>query len=178
MESWNLKIFLVPSIALLLVTLFYFYFVKKVEHHQHFKSFFWKVAFLAYFFNLVWEIAQGFLYQGYVYDFQHISFCALASVADVFMVLLIYFGFALIYRHFFWIEPLTFTKVLLTVSVGGVGAIFAETRHLAAGNWAYADAMPLLPIVEVGLSPVLQFMLLPILIYWLSFAMVKRKYKF
>lgn len=175
MDSLNIGIFIIPSIALILVILFYFYFLKKVENKQHFKYFFWRVAFFAYLFNLVWEITQGFLYQGYVYDFQHISFCALASIADVFMVFLLYFGFSLIYRNFYWIQRLTFLKVSLIVIIGGVGAIFAETKHLSAGNWAYADAMPLLPIVDVGLSPVLQFMILPILIYRLSFEMIKKR---
>jgi hypothetical protein len=174
MDSFNIRIFIVPSIALILVLLFYFYFYKKVENKQNFKSFFWRIAFLAFLFNLGWEITQGFLYQGYVYDFQHISFCALASVADVFMIFLLYFGFSLIYRNFYWIQRLTFLKASLLVIAGGVGAIFAETKHLAAGNWVYADAMPLLPIVDVGLSPVLQFMVLPVLIYWLSFRRVRK----
>lgn len=34
--------------------------------------------------------------------------------------------------------------------------------------------MPLIPVVDVGLSPVLQFMILPVLIYDLSFQILKR----
>ena len=52
-----------------------------------------------------------------------------------------------------------------------VGAIAAEMRHVSAGNWAYDESMPLLPIVDAGLSPVLQFMLLPALIYYSSFTL-------
>lgn len=177
MENLTLGIFVVPFLALILVICFFFYFSKKSKDKKVFKKFFWRIAFFAYLFNLVWEITQGFLYAGYVYDFPHISFCALATIADVFMVFLLYFGFALIYRNFYWIQRLTFLKTSLLIIAGGAGAIFAETKHLAAGNWAYADAMPLLPIVEVGLSPVLQFMILPLLIYQISYGQLNRKSK-
>ena len=131
----------------------------------------------AYLFNLIWEVSQGFLYEGYIYDFKHISFCALASVADVFMVYLLYFLFSLLYRNVFWIQNLTLGRGLFLIVVGGLGAIFAETRHLAAGHWAYAESMPLLPFVKAGLAPVLQFMVLPILIYWLSFESSQKSFE-
>ena len=41
------------------------------------------------------------------------------------------------------------------------------------GNWAYTDSMPIIPIVNVGISPILQFMILPLLIYLLSFYCLK-----
>lgn len=53
-----------------------------------------RIALLAFVLNLIWELAHGPLYEGYVYDFQHISFCTLASVADMLMALLLYMGFA------------------------------------------------------------------------------------
>jgi hypothetical protein len=48
------------------------------------------------------------------------------------------------------------------VLVGGLGAIAAEVWHVWRGDWSYADPMPMLPIVEVGLSPILQFAMLPL----------------
>jgi hypothetical protein len=59
--------------------------------------------------------------------------------------------------------------------IGSAGAVLAEIRHLSIGTWSYADAMPLIPVVHVGLSPVLQFTILPILIYSLSFKMLVKK---
>lgn len=89
------------------------------------------------------------------------------------MVLLIYFGFALIYKNPLWAEELTASRILALMLVGSIGAILAEMRHVSAGNWAYDKSMPIIPIVDVGLSPVIQFMLLPPLIYYLSFKMKK-----
>jgi hypothetical protein len=102
-------------------------------------------------------------------------FCGLASIADVIMVLIIYFGFALIYKNAFWVKNLKTNRIILLLLTGGAGAVFAEVWQLSIGTWSYASAMPLIPVVNVGLSPVLQFMILPILIYSLSFKMVVKK---
>ena len=55
-----------------------------------------------------------------------------------------------------------------------VEAVLAELRHLSSGSWGYADSMPIIPIINVGISPVLQFMVLPLLIYFLSFLRIKK----
>ena len=52
--------------------------------------------------------------------------------------------------------------------VGGTGAVVSEMAHLATGNWAYTASMPLIPVIGVGVTPVLQFTVLPVLIYGLS----------
>lgn len=54
------------------------------------------------------------------------------------------------------------------MAVGGTGAILAEVAYLSAGNWAYTDKMPLIFGTGAGLTPVLQFIVLPVLIYSLS----------
>lgn len=40
--------------------------------------------------------------------------------------------------------------------------VLSERLNIAAGNWAYSDWMPILPWVEVGLSPLLQWLLVPL----------------
>ncbi len=128
---------------------------------------------LAFILNFAWEVIQGPLYKGFTYSKFHIAFCALASVADAIMVLLLYFVFAIIYKQPFWIKHLNLQRTLVLVFIGGTGAILAEIRHLSQGNWAYAPSMPLIPFVNAGLSPVLQFMVLPVLIYYVSFLLLK-----
>ena len=45
---------------------------------------------------------------------------------------------------------------------------------MSAGNWAYTNRMPIIPVIEVGLTPVLQFAILPVLVYGLtSFLLLK-----
>lgn len=162
-------IFLIPVIALTLVVLLFIYLLKKADDKVVFKRFVFTTLVLAFLLNFAWEVIQMPLFKDASFNIEHIAFCALASVADAIMVLLIYFCFALIYRNPLWVENLTLPRILLLMLVGAIGAIIAEMRHVSAGSWAYGKSMPIIPIVDVGLSPVLQFMLLPTLIYYLSF---------
>jgi hypothetical protein len=169
MNSPKISAFLLPVIALLLAVGLYILFRKKTSNRILYRKFILLAAQLAFFLNLAWKLIQGPLYEGYSYNVQHIIFCALGAVADTIMVLLIYFGLALIFKNALWVQNLTISRILLVLLIGGMGAILAEKRHLAEGSWAYAENMPILPIVNVGASPVLQFDVLPVLIYLLSF---------
>jgi hypothetical protein len=166
-------IFLVPVIAFILVVVFYFILLKREANKAAFTRFVFLTTVLAFVLNFAWEIIQIPLYKSNVNDIQHISFCALASVADAIMVLLIYFGFALIYKNAFWIKNINIQRALLIIFTGGIGAILAEMRHLSEGDWAYTSSMPVIPLVNVGISPLFQFMLLPLLIYHVSFLLLK-----
>ena len=83
------------------------------------------------------------------------------------------FGFALIYKDVFWIKNINIQRALLLILIGGIGAILAEMRYLSEGNWAYNSSMPVIPLVNAGISPVLQFMLLPPIIYYVGFLFLK-----
>ena len=162
-------IFLFPIIALVLVTSLYFYLLKKAIDKVAFKKMMLVILVLGFLLNLVWELVQMPLYKDAPYTTSHIAFCALASVADALMVLLIYLVLALIFKNPFWVQNIQWQRVVIVIVIGGVGAILSEMRHLSISSWAYDDSMPIIPMVNVGLSPLLQFALLPIVIYLLSF---------
>ena len=172
----NLKpmIFLIPVIALVLAGILYFYFLKQVVVKGVFKNLVFTMAAAAFLLNLIWEIVQMPLYKDGSYSLSHITFCALASVADALMVVLIYLGVALIYKSPLWIKDLKWQQVVLVILIGGVGAVLAEMRHLSLGSWAYSALMPIVPVANVGVSPVLQFMFLPLLSYHLSRYFIKK----
>ena len=161
-------IFFVPVVVLILITALYFYLLNKTTDRKAFNKFIFTIIVLAFLLNYAWELIQIPLYKNPAYDFKHIAFCTLASLADVLMVLLLYFGLAVIFKNPFWIQPLKLHRVVILVLIGGAGAVLAEMRHLSSGSWAYDNSMPLIPIVNVGITPVLQFMILPLLIYFLS----------
>ncbi len=165
MQVLNPGLFLVPGIALFLVIIAYLYFSRRVPNKFAYRKYIALVAGLAFLLNFLWEVSQGFLYVGYQYDWEHISFCALASVADVVMVLILFYSFVLVYGEVFWTQNLTPVRVVLLTLAGGAGAIESGKIHTARGSWSYTDAMPMLPGVNVGLLPVLQFTILPLLIF-------------
>lgn len=163
-------IFLIPAIASILVIIFYYNLLKKTTNKAVFNRFIFTVVMLSFFLNFAWEIIQSPLYKGHSYNANHIALCVVASVVDDIMVLLLYFSLALIFRNPLWVRDLKLYRIITLVLTGGLGAILAETKNLAAGNWAYAPSMPLVPFLHTGVSPVLQFMLLPTIIYYLSYS--------
>jgi hypothetical protein len=175
MNNIKLIIFLVPVIVFILISALYFYILKKTMDRKALNKFISIMTILAFLLNFAWELIQIPLYKNPAYNINHVAFCALASLADVLMVLLLYFGLALIFKNPFWIKPLKFHRLVTVVLIGGAGAIVSEMRHLSLGSWAYDNSMPLIPVVNVGISPVLQFMILPLLIYFLSFTRLKIK---
>jgi hypothetical protein len=174
MNSIKPIIFLLPVITLIVTSILFFILVKKAADKQFFKSYIFTVIVVAFLLNLAWELIQLPLYKNAVYNFNHIAFCILATIADVLMVLLLYFVFALILKSIFWIQYTKLQRMIIVVLIGGAGAVLSEMRHLSLGSWAYDDSMPLIPLVNVGISPVLQFMLLPLIIYKLSFTFSKK----
>ncbi len=176
MENLNATILIMPVIALILIIILYMHLLKHSNNRIAFKRVSYFIIAFSFFLNYAWELLQMPLYKNTVFDLKHIAFCGLASVADTIMVLLLYFGFATIYKQPFWIKHINIQRTLMLVTLGGIGAILGEMRHLSQGNWVYASSMPILPFVEIGLSPVLQFMLLPVLSFYLSFYFLKIKY--
>lgn len=162
-----------PSIALLTVLGLSIYFYKKQTDKKPYKKLIVSVGVISFLLNFMWEVAQGFLYKGYQYHGEHISFCALASIADMLMVFILLFGYGLIYKNIWWMVSFNATKVWWLMLTGFAGAIIAEMAHTARGNWAYTESMPLIPWVNVGLSPVLQFTLLPLIIFMLCIRILK-----
>ncbi len=173
MNNINPVIFLIPFIALILAGILYFLLLKKATDKKAFNKFVITITVLSFLLNFAWELIQVPLYIPSLYSLEHIAFCALASLADVIMVLLLYLGFALIFKNPLWIQHLKWKRIVIVILTGGTGAVLAEIRHLSLGTWAYADSMPIIPIINVGISPVLQFMILPLLIYFLSFYCLK-----
>ncbi|MGY3090884.1 hypothetical protein ACVWYF_003948 [Hymenobacter sp. UYAg731] len=161
--------FVVPTMALTVIGVLYAYFAKKAPDRSELKRFVGFALVLAFALNFIWELSHCLLYEGCGYDPLHVAFLALASLADAIMAALLYLGLALVYQDGLWVRQLTWVRASWLVIIGGAGAALTEVVHLAAGNWVYTDRMPLIPGLGVGLSPVLQFAVLPLLIYSLSF---------
>ena len=60
------------------------------------------------------------------------------------------------------------SRLVLLGLLGAVTAVAVERIALATGRWTYNPLMPIVPLLQVGLWPVLQMTLLPVLSVWLS----------
>lgn len=55
----------------------------------------------------------------------------------------------------------------LTVALGVAYTIFSEWLNIVVREtWAYSDLMPVIPIIDAGLSPVAQWVLIPAVGFW------------
>jgi hypothetical protein len=162
-------IFLIPIVAILISIILYIFLLKKADDKKIFKRYVLIMAVISFILNEVWELIQMPLYSSAYYNVEHIVFCTLGALADTIMVLLLYFSFAFIYKNIFWIWQTNWFKIFVVMVTGAVGAVLSEKRHLLLGSWAYDQSMPIVPVVNVGLSPMLQFFLLPVIIYYLSY---------
>ena len=56
---------------------------------------------------------------------------------------------------------------VLTVVFGLGYTLFSEWLNIVIREaWAYSDPMPIIPILDAGLSPVLQWMVVPLVAFW------------
>lgn len=116
-----------------------------------------------------WEMMQAPLYQGFKGSFMsHILTCLFATATgDMLFTAVIYVAVAIALQNPKWIA----TKQsyghsatwLLPVLVGILLATSFELWAVyAVERWSYGT-MPLIPIVHVGLTPILQMVLIPLL---------------
>lgn len=58
---------------------------------------------------------------------------------------------------------------LVTIALGIAYTAFSEWLNVEVREtWAYRDLMPIVPVLDVGLSPMLQWVALPGLAFWLA----------
>ena len=101
---------------------------------------------LAFFLNWLWEILHSQLYLHY--RGQDITPAVLLRAAIV--------DAALITVLVFIAQKYSKKKSLFVILTGLVLAVAIEKWALAAGRWAYGAAMPVIPILQVGLTPTIQ----------------------
>lgn len=114
------------------------------------------VAAAAFVLNLIWENLHAPLYAGYHWP-QFFWICLLSTLGDVFYTLIIYFFYVASGR-----------RKSVAAILGIFLAIFIELKALKVGKWAYGPYMPIIPFIHVGLTPVLQMAILPVVSFKFS----------
>lgn len=118
--------------------------------------------------NLAWEIAHLSLYTLWhegspAFIVFSVAHCTLGDVAIGVAALLL----ALIATRAAGVRQWRFVRIaVVTALVGTVYTIFSEWMNTATPQgWAYSALMPVLPLfgTEIGLSPIAQWLILPLL---------------
>jgi hypothetical protein len=127
------------------------------------------VAIFAFLVNLPWELAQVPLYAGMATarHWSAILVCGAATLGDVVIALAAFWAVASVVGARRWVLAPTRGPVVGFVVAGLLVTIVTERLATGPlGRWAYAEGMPLVPLLEVGLSPLLQWIVLPLLVVW------------
>ena len=121
---------------------------------------------LAFSLNFAWEISQSFLYAPHyngVVELLEVHF--LASLGDVAMVWAILSLTELLVEKFAKKRNKNWQKIWLILSLGFLLSVSVEKYALSNGLWAYNFWMPVVPWLKVGLTPVLQMILIPMIVW-------------
>jgi hypothetical protein len=120
--------------------------------------------------NLVWEFAHMPLYSIWTTDdWKEIIFAAVHCTGGDILIAMCALMLALVLTGKGWpYIPATQRSVrVLAVSFGLGYTLFSEWLNIVIREtWAYSDLMPIIPILDAGLSPVLQWIVIPLVAFW------------
>lgn len=123
------------------------------------------IFFLAFGLNFIWEISQSFLYTPHFSGTTNfITVHLRASLGDVLMIFIILSLDAFILGRVFHQKPKK-VRLLAIACTGFVLALAVEKYALASGRWSYNSLMPIIPGLNVGLTPIFQMILFPLIIF-------------
>ena len=119
--------------------------------------------------NYPWELMQMPLFLG-MRESTHgvaIKACTYATLGDGVIMLLAYWGGALLVQDRRWIARPRRAPILTMIGIGVALTVLLERWAIvSAWGWRYAENMPVVPMLGVGLIPVLQWVILPPLLVW------------
>lgn len=123
----------------------------------------------AFLLNYPWEFLQAPFFQDLVTapHWEAVKRCTRAAVGDAVIALIAFWAVAAGARARSWILRPTHSQLLGFVGVGL--AITVVIERLATGSlglWTYADNMPTIPILRVGIAALLQWIVLPPIVVW------------
>ena len=128
-----------------------------------------RLFFIAFALNLAWEMVQMRAFAGMSrISLPSIAICSAAAIGDSTYILLLYWVGYMITADTAWISRITPIRLWAILAVGFVVAVTMERIALLASLWQYARSMPLIPVIQVGLWPVLQLMTLPLAAFWVN----------
>lgn len=119
--------------------------------------------------HFVWEMSQAHAFTGLPPDaFRATLTCGLASLGDGALTLVIWGAGALVFGRAAWAGSSGWRGWLLVAALAAAVAVGTEVILVhGLRRWGYGRSMPLLPLLRVGLWPLLQMVVLaPPVLWW------------
>lgn len=121
----------------------------------------------SFFVHFVWEMLQIPFYEAMV-DASHgtaVWACTKATFGDVAIAVTAYLGAAFVGGSFGWLRQLSARPMAVYFAIGlGITVVFEFLATEVLGRWAYSELMPTLPVLNTGLTPILQWVIVPAIV--------------
>jgi hypothetical protein len=123
--------------------------------------------------NLVWELIHSPLYITNIEIHSFVGALFIMCFRDALIIIFMYWIICLETRTWNWLASLQ--KHIILISVVGILISYAiEMKNVYFLQlWSYNQYMPIIPILHVGLTPVLQMIVTPIFTFWISKKILK-----
>lgn len=131
---------------------------------------FWIILF-SFLLHFVWEFLQVPTYAGMAElpHWEGVLICVFATLGDVGFALVAFWIASLAGNTRLWIMRPGVVPLILYFSIGLGLTIGFEYYYInITGRWTYSELMPLVPPFGTGLSPLMQWLIIPTLVLWLS----------
>ena len=141
--------------------------------HSSIRSYVFAIAGL----NLLWEVAQLPLYTLWLTgSTQEIFVAVLHCTAGDVVIAISGLTLALVLRgSSYWPNERYVPVSVFAVVFGLIYTIYSERINISNAAWTYSDLMPIIPWLNVGLTPVLQWIVIPGFCFWKLQKPINRK---
>lgn len=129
------------------------------------------VALFSLLLHFVWEMLQVPLFSGMagMSHWDGVIFCLSATIGDVGIALGAFWTTALVAGSRQWLLRPRAYDVTVFILAGLIATVALEYYHTNISlRWSYSELMPLVPPLGTGLSPLLQWIVVPMLVVWLA----------
>lgn len=128
------------------------------------------ITLFAFLLNFVWELLQLPLFGGFddVHHYDVILHCTKATFGDVVISLSAFYCACLFSGTRNWIVESDKIGLSVFFAIGLLITVIFEL--LATGplnRWEYSPLMPIVPVIRVGLSPIMQWIVIPFIQLWI-----------
>lgn len=127
------------------------------------------IAFFSFLLNFVWEVLQTPFFLDKSDEINTIIWNRFhCTLGDVLITLGCFWLVALIFKSRTWFINPTRRNVLLFMGFGVIYTIFSEIKNVSLNKlWGYSELMPVIPFINVGVVPLIQWIIVPVFLIFI-----------
>jgi hypothetical protein len=127
------------------------------------------IVFFSFLLNFAWEVLQTPFFLDISTEINTIIWYRFhCTLGDVMISLAGFWFVALISKTRTWFLNPTKVRLLLFVAFGVSYTIFSEIKNVSLNKlWGYSNLMPIIPGIEVGVIPLIQWIIVPLLLVFI-----------